>query len=633
MHCHLYVLFYKINPMKKIFLLLYFISQCSLFFIPCSAQNKEIDSLLQELKNYDAKKLKLHNNLSPDESDTTKVNLLNIISVQYWNVSEFTKTKKYADEALLLAKQINFKNGIAHAYVNWGITNFRLGNYPEALKNYLTALKTYEETGNKKGIAQAYQNIGPIYEILGNWTEAMNFNLAALKLNEELGDKLNIAKSYSNIGIIYGKRDKYPEALKCFLNALSIYVELGDNYNIANSYNNIGGIYEYQENWTEALKNYFTSLKLREEIGDKTGMVNSLNNIGFGLLSMHKPAEAKKWLMKGLILGKEIGAKRLVREAYESLTYADSALGNFRGAYENQKLYILYNDSLVNEENIRRITRQQMQYDFDKKEIAGKAEQEKKEIRQRNQRFILVGIGFVFLLMAGGLWSRLRYVRRTTAIIVKEKERSEELLLNILPEETAEELKATGRAEARGFDEVSVMFTDFKNFTQTSERLSPAELVKEIHFCYSEFDKIIGKHNLEKIKTIGDSYMCAGGLPVPNKTNAEDMIRAALEIRDFMMSESARRREEHFPYFEIRIGIHTGPVVAGIVGIKKFAYDIWGDTVNIASRMESSGETGKVNISGSTFEIVKDKFTCTHRGKIEAKNKGMVDMYFVEQIS
>ncbi len=211
--------------------------------------------------------------------------------------------------------------------------------------------------------------------------------------------------------------------------------------------------------------------------------------------------------------------------------------------------------------------------------------------------------------------------------------RSEALLLNILPKEIAEELKTNGSAAAKHFNEVTVMFTDFKGFTQISEKLSPAELIAEIHTCFKAFDNIINKYNIEKIKTIGDSYMCAGGLPVANKTNAIDVVNAALEIQQFMLTHLQERKNEGKEIFEIRIGIHSGPVVAGIVGVKKFAYDIWGDTVNIASRMESSGEAGKVNISGATFELVKDKFNCIHRGKIMAKNKGEIDMYFVEKLS
>ncbi len=219
-------------------------------------------------------------------------------------------------------------------------------------------------------------------------------------------------------------------------------------------------------------------------------------------------------------------------------------------------------------------------------------------------------------------------MERTSELRV-EKKKSDDLLLNILPADVAEELKNKGSSEARDFEMVTVMFTDFKDFTMISEKLSPTELVKEIDYCFSAFDNIIHKHGIEKIKTIGDAYMCAGGLPVANKTHAEDTVKAAIEIRDFMANHNKEKLAKGELPFEIRIGINTGPVVAGIVGVKKFAYDIWGDTVNLASRMESSGKEGEVNISGSTYELVKDKFTCSHRGKIQTKNKGEVDMYFV----
>ncbi|MEZ4844566.1 MAG: two-component regulator propeller domain-containing protein [Bacteroidia bacterium] len=224
-----------------------------------------------------------------------------------------------------------------------------------------------------------------------------------------------------------------------------------------------------------------------------------------------------------------------------------------------------------------------------------------------------------------------RTVAKRTEELTSEKKKSDELLLNILPEEVAVELKAKGSAKARHFDEVTVLFTDFKDFTQMSEQMTAGELVEEIHTCFMAFDHIIEKHGLEKIKTIGDSYMCAGGLPVANKTHAVDVVGAGLEILHFILNRKTERTALGKKPFEIRIGIHTGPVVAGIVGIKKFAYDIWGDTVNTASRMENSGETGKVNISGTTYNLVKDKFICTHRGKIQAKNKGELDMYFVEE--
>jgi len=177
-----------------------------------------------------------------------------------------------------------------------------------------------------------------------------------------------------------------------------------------------------------------------------------------------------------------------------------------------------------------------------------------------------------------------------------------------------------------------VLFTDFKGFTQIAEKLTPAEVISELNHCFSVFDSICDKYGLEKIKTIGDSYMCAGGLPVANTTNPVDVVNAGLEMQACMKIWKAEKDAKNEPVWELRLGIHSGEAIAGVVGKNKFAYDIWGDTVNLASRMESSGEVGKVNISEATYNLIKDKFNCTHRGVIKAKNKGEVNMYFVDNI-
>ncbi|MES0488967.1 MAG: adenylate/guanylate cyclase domain-containing protein [Leptospirales bacterium] len=222
-------------------------------------------------------------------------------------------------------------------------------------------------------------------------------------------------------------------------------------------------------------------------------------------------------------------------------------------------------------------------------------------------------------------------VKTRTKEIEIEKKKSDDLLLNILPEETANELKKYGKARVKKYENASIMFIDFIDFTKISELMSPHELVYEIDTCFSKFDMIIESYGIEKIKTIGDAYMCASGLPVETDNHAQDIINAGLDIRDFLDSYMVSKKEKGETGFSARIGIHSGSVVAGVVGLKKFAYDIWGDTVNIASRIESSGEKGKVNVSATVRSLVPESFNYTSRGKIKAKNKGELDMYFVER--
>jgi len=197
--------------------------------------------------------------------------------------------------------------------------------------------------------------------------------------------------------------------------------------------------------------------------------------------------------------------------------------------------------------------------------------------------------------------------------------------LNILPSETAKELKAKGYVNTRKYDLSTVLFTDFKEFTIRSEKVDPNTLIKSLDYYFKGFDEITAKHGLEKIKTIGDSYMCVGGIPIPNNINPIQVVDAAVEILRFMQLETPPEIEQ----FDIRIGIHTGPLIAGIVGIKKFQYDVWGNTVNIASIMEAKSEPNTINISKETFNLIKDKYTCSYRGEIAVKHGNKLSMYFV----
>jgi len=256
---------------------------------------------------------------------------------------------------------------------------------------------------------------------------------------------------------------------------------------------------------------------------------------------------------------------------------------------------------------------------------------------QKSQRNLLIAIAAIIGFLALGALTRFLEMKKhnnvleiKNQIIEAEKKRSDELLLNILPAIVAQELKTNGVAKAKRHEQATVLFSDFKNFSVIAKTLSPEELVYQLDFYFKAFDRIIGKYKLEKIKTIGDAYMCVGGLPEDRTGHTTDVIKAALDIQQYLEELKVERIKKGEPFFEARIGIHTGPLVAGVVGSKKFAYDIWGDTVNVAARLESNSEAGKVNVSSATYSLIQRTFECESRGEIPIKNMGKVGMYFVK---
>ncbi len=234
--------------------------------------------------------------------------------------------------------------------------------------------------------------------------------------------------------------------------------------------------------------------------------------------------------------------------------------------------------------------------------------------------------------LLGNLEITLGILKSLAGRLIKEGEKNQLLMQNILPYEIAEELRNKGEVQVKTYKKVSVLFTDFKGFTALTETMTPEQLIAELNACFTNFDEIVSGYRLEKIKTIGDAYMCAGGIPHANDSNPVDAVLAGLAMQRFIQQRLKEKQITGTKYWNCRLGISTGEVIAGIIGKHKFAYDIWSDTVNIASRMESSGEPGRVNISASTYEEVKDFFNCTPRGKVEAKGKGEIDMYFVDGI-
>ncbi len=610
----------------------------------------------------------LQKDFSTAPDDSNKVDMLIELSNKYRSTSTDTALD-YATRAKTLAEKINYPKGHGYALKAIGLVYNIRGDYVNALQVWKEALRIFEAHGIKVGASNMLNNIGVIYYNKSMEDTAQDYYLRSLKVAEEIQDTIRIATALTNVGGVYSnKTATYDKAFEFHRNALALSIAIGDSEMTGNSNANIGELFvsvakidtAHPENLDSALiylmraRNYYeqsenlpytlniigkvyrmkkdfpTAIEYYQQgyvsadgYDSKLDMAQSLLGKANTYLAMkdYKSANAIFIEAEKMFLDLGMDGSYDLEKVYDGLTRSYSELKDFGNAFKSQTALLDVRKKIYDLEVDKKLGTKLFAFDIEKKQ--GEVDLQKEIVsRQKLIRNGFIGGFAVVLLFAGVFLSQRNRIS-------KEKKRSDELLLNILPQETAEELKATGTAKAKSFDIVSVLFTDFKNFTQASELLSPEDLVAEINHCYSEFDKIITHHGIEKIKTIGDAYMCAGGLPATNTTNPVDVVQAGLEMVAFIEKNKQERLAKGQPFFELRCGVHTGPVVAGIVGIKKFAYDIWGDTVNTASRMESSGEIGKVNISGATFELVKDHFECEYRGKVKAKNKGEIDMYFV----
>ena len=593
------------------------------------------------------------------------------------------QSMKDARQVLELALAANYYRVVPRMLMYQGISYDLIGKYDSAILMYDSALHRANQLGFTDDVGTIYNNYSIVYAILGQLETSINYSMKALETFERIGDSVNMAKVYNGLGSRYSEMEMEEQAIKYYEMAIAINERFGETGSLVKNYGNIGTVYSQMDEHEKALEYYTKAFMSQKDQDNKYDMSITLSNMAITYKNMGKYELALSFAEQSYIIAKEIddelgklfyfmtiaqinneeekyeaalenfkiaevmadslGSRQNLLEIYSGMADIYAVLGKYEDAYiynekhNTERISLLDNEKNRALEKIKEIEDEKVKAEIDL--LTKDAEIQDLVIRRQKiiRNSIAAAGGFV-LLLAVLLWHRYRYVRRTrntlahkNVIIQDEKEKSDSLLLNILPEETAEELKTTGSSKARSFETVTVMFTDFKGFTRMAEMLSPEELVTEIDHCFKAFDKIIEAYDIEKIKTIGDSYMCAGGLPIPNKTNPTEVVRAALEIRDFMNSLKENRKRKNEPYFEVRIGVHTGPVVAGIVGVRKFQYDIWGDTVNIASRMESSSEAGEVNISGTTYNLVKQDFECVPRGKVEAKNKGAIDMFFVKK--
>ncbi|MEB8345119.1 tetratricopeptide repeat protein [Flavobacteriaceae bacterium KMM 6898] len=614
--------------------------------------------------------------INTEDNDSIAVNhLLEVASLLFNTDPDSSMTYSY--RAIVLAEKIKFKRGLAYAYKNMGLAHYYKGEYSYVLIFWKKSLAIFEEIDDKTGISNLLNNLGAVYQTKGDDPKALDYFIKSLKIGQQIQDSSRIGTAYLNIGTVYSnQKNTYQEAFDAYLKSKAIFkgisyeegvgtacINMAELYlktnepnlalkelneaidafkksgvNLSYSYNMMGLAFAKLGDLKKAESYQMDAILAANETDAKMEKTKAYIDLGNILIKQKKFDQAILSFETGLKLTEITGVYRAKKDAYKGLSNVYSGIGDYEKAYEYQKLYSVMVDTLKNDSYEKSIGDLRFQFDLENKEkeiaLLNK-NNELKEIQLErsaiSKKYLLALSGLFFVIIAG-FFFQYRYVKKSHRRLDKERNKTEAILLNILPKETAEELKANGYIKAKEFDYVTVLFTDFKEFSVIAENISAEKLVYSVDYYFKNFDTIIDKYNLEKIKTIGDAYMCAGGLPTENSTHPEDALNAALDILDFVLKTKKNPPERVYP-FEIRIGLNTGPVVAGVVGTKKFQYDIWGSTVNIAARMESNSVEGKINISENTYQLLKDKYNFTYRGIIDVKNSQSLKMYFLEEES
>lgn len=528
------------------------------------------------------------------------------------------KKMMYSQKLIGLAKENDSLHYLFSGYQEMGNAHLNKGELTLAIQNYVLAAEYSGQEESQRDLALNYQSIGNVYVSRKDFRKSILLYKKSISIVEKIEsfgqkDSLRLAQAIENLGYAYVKIQQPDSALMYLERSGEFFKALKDTYGIAYNLANKGLAF-YEKGESEKAISYLDeALPMLEELDDFYGISEVLKDMSQIYIDLEDYEQARVYALGSLSIAKDHDFKDVISSANLHLSTIYEITGDSAASYRHFKEYITYRDSVMDVNSVEKMADMRTDFEISQKQL----EVDLLNNQKRTQRIIMYSLGF-FLLLS------FIYYRRLS----KEKNRSDLLLLNILPSKTARELKEKGKVEARKFKAVTVMFTDFQAFTRHSQDLSPEKLVKSVDYFFSAFDKIIEKYGLEKIKTIGDAYMCTGGLISKGPMQPVKVINAAFEILDFVKKESESDNDD-IAHFDVRIGINTGPVVAGVVGTKKFAYDIWGDTVNVAARMETNSQAGMINISENTYQLVKDQYECEYRGEIDVKNKGMMKMYFV----
>lgn len=594
----------------------------------------------------------------------------------------------YAHRLLAVGESASDNSVAGFAYYNIGYFYHLNGNMEKAIQSYISALDHYQLTNDSAMIASLQINIGEYYATINQLDSAKVYYNRSLETATRLNDKVKLSGLYQRMGSLYAAEGTYESLLKVSDKSLTLAREL-DNKELIAYYSfiaerakflilfreiaNVDGrpvlneaqqkklkqitdsMERYVDNYRESTINYVelsgmaqTLSYVHQVAGNYKEALSSYVNYTAYKDSFSSAENMKQFasVEAKYTFEKSRDSLKLIEEQKRLELAKEMELAALKYEFEKKQALAkteAERKQLLFEEEVKRkaieeeytLKREAANTKYEQEKALAKANEEKEkalslaELRKSNNARNISLLSAGLLLASAGLFGYgYSQKRKDNRKIAEEKKRSDDLLLNILPAEIADELKTNGHSVAQQHSNVSVLFTDFVNFTQTSEKLGVEELVNELNVNFTAFDRIMEKNSLEKIKTIGDAYLAVSGLPVAQEAHAQNAVNAALEIIAFV-----EKRKKELPYgLDIRIGIHSGPLIAGIIGVKKFAYDIWGDTVNIAARMEQNSEPGKINISEHTYSLISDKFDCTYRGKITAKNKGDMDMYFVNPL-
>ncbi len=578
----------------------------SIVSIPCKSQDQRIaDSLTlvyQKNELVGTEKLELLRNLAFNELNDTKLAL------------------KYAEELIRLSKQVKNDLYLYRGYFQKGYKKRILGELDQALAAYFKAIKIAQRAEYNVGIGITYGTIADIYSMSNNHTVAKNYYNKAIKTLKQSSESVELAAAFANAGYEFYNTNVYDTAFLYFKESGRIFRKLDYQVGVAYSLGNIGMVQAKTGKHQLAEKNINEAISILESVEDHQPICDYLLSMVDIYQSKKDLSRATAYATRSLKLAEAYGLKEQISNANLKLSELYESAGNSQASLQYYKNHIAFRDSVNNLKSVQAMADLRTDFEVAEKQVEVDLLNEQKRNQQNKMIALSIILGLISLLLGAMYW----FYRA----ISREHKRSESLLLNILPAETARELKSKGKVDAVKIDQVTVLFTDFVEFSKQAEHVEPELLVRSIDFYFKKFDEITTRYGLEKIKTIGDAYMCASGLPTPNLTRAKEVVQAAQEM--IQVVKEALEADDDLLHFEVRIGIHTGPVVAGIVGIKKWQYDIWGDTVNIAARMESASKPGRVNLSETSYLEIKDEFPCEYRGELEVKNRGFLKMYFLE---